>query len=52
MKIGGWILLVWGILTTLVALLVGRPLVGGLFLGVLGTYLIHRANKREEGKKG
>lgn len=51
MRIGGWILLVFGVLSTFSSLIVGHPPMGGLFFCVLGAYLIHRANKREEEKK-
>lgn len=51
MKIWGWILLVFGVLSTFGSLIAGNPLTGGLFFSVLGAYLIHCANKRQEEKK-
>lgn len=49
MKIIGWILLTLGMISVLLSLIGGVPM-GGIFWIVLGAYLIHRANKKEEEK--
>ena len=57
MKVWGWILIVLGTLNVLVGLIAasnganaGGRLVGGFAFGVLGGYLLHRANQKEEEK--
>lgn len=48
MKIGGWILLVLGVLSTIGSFIGGNSPTGGIFFTVLGAYLISRANKKKK----
>ncbi len=50
MRIWGWILLIFGIMSTMGALLAGHTL-GGMVWAVLGLYLLHRANQRDKEKE-
>ena len=51
MKTAGWIFLVIGILAFIGACIGGTSLIGGLFWGVLGAYLIYRAKQKAQEKK-
>lgn len=53
MKTWGWVLLIFGSLSFLGAIIVGKASpMGGMFFAALGAYLIHRAKqKKEEDKK-
>ena len=46
MKVLGWILLVMGILSFIGALSAGHNPTGSLFWGLVGAYLVSRANNR------
>ena len=59
MRTWGWIFLVIGILNFLIFLIAagsdpemaGRPLSSAIMFGVLGAFLISRANKKEQEEK-
>ena len=58
MKVGGWIILIWGIIAFMagIAAAANGAAAGSSYLGggigfcVIGAYLIHRAKQKEEEK--
>lgn len=51
MKITGWVLLIIGILSFIGAVSKGHGLIGPLFFGALGVYLLSRVDKKKQEEK-